>query len=61
MIIVLIHNDGTGTDKSANYTYEVRVNQKIIETGNIKGHNCKDGWKVLLHELTDCRQTLWHK
>ena len=51
MLMILIHNDGTGTNESANYTYEVRVNDSVVEKGNIKGHNRKDGWKVLVGEL----------
>jgi hypothetical protein len=54
MLIILIHNDGTGTDDSSDYTYEVRINQEVIEKGDIKGHDRKNGWKVLVHELTDC-------
>lgn len=51
MLIILVHNDGTGTDKKANYTYEVRINDIVIERGKIKDHNRKDGWRVLLGEL----------
>ena len=51
MLIILIHNNGTGTDESANYDYEVRVNQKVIETGRIEGHNRKDDWRALVGKL----------
>jgi hypothetical protein len=53
MLIILIHNDGTGTDRIGNYTYEVRINQKVIENGDITGHVRKNGWRELVHKLMD--------
>lgn len=52
MLIVLVHNDGTGTEESANYDYEVRINHDVIAHGRIPDHNRKDGWQALLR---DCR------
>lgn len=51
MLIVLVHNDGTGTDASANYTYEVRVNSEVVEKGRITGHDRSDGWPALLLDI----------
>ncbi len=34
MLIVLVHNDGTGTVERANYDYEIRVNDEVIERGH---------------------------
>lgn len=48
MLIVEIHNEGTGTERSANYTYVVRVNDEILEVGTIHGHDRRDGWRALL-------------
>ena len=53
MLIILIHNEGTGTDESANYTYEVRVNELTIARGEILGHNRWNGWKNLLQMLLE--------
>ena len=53
MLIVLVHNDGTGTNDSANYQYEVRVNQTTIFLGHLEGHNRDDGWSTLLREIAD--------
>jgi hypothetical protein len=54
MLTINIHNDGTGTDTSANYTYVVRVNDEVIETGSIFKHNRSDGWRQLVRELVSC-------
>ena len=48
MLIILIHNDGTGTPLLANYTYEVRINERTISRGEIKGHRRRDGWRKLV-------------
>jgi hypothetical protein len=54
MLIILIHNDGTGTNESANYTYEVRVNNdRVLAEGVIKGHNREDGWEKLVQMLLE--------
>lgn len=51
MLIVYIHNDGTGTNKSANYTYQVCVNDVVIDVGEVKGHDRNEGWRKLLEEV----------
>ena len=51
MLIILVHNDGTGTDEIGNYTYEVRVNSNTIETGEIKEHLRSESWKALLAKV----------
>lgn len=51
MLIVRIHNDGTGTDASANYTYEVLVNNEVVESGRVIGHDRSDGWPALLLDI----------
>ena len=48
MLIIEITNDGTGTDKNANYTYVVRVNNDVLEVGTIRGHDRSDGWRYLV-------------
>ncbi len=57
MLIVLVHNDGTGTVERANYDYEIRVNDEVIERGHIQGHHRKDGWQALIREIADHHQT----
>lgn len=56
MLIVLVHNDGTGTKKIANYDYEVRINHDVIAHGQIVDHNRGDGWRALLREIADQHQ-----
>ena len=53
MLIVLVHNNGTGTQETANYDYEVRINHEVIEHGRILDHNRNDGWRALIREIAD--------
>jgi hypothetical protein len=53
MLILLIHNDGTGANNNANYDVEVRVNERLIWQGRVEGHNRDDGWPMLLRQLAD--------
>lgn len=48
MLNIEIVNDGTGTERSANYKYVVRVNDEVLEIGTIKGHDRSDGWRYLV-------------
>lgn len=51
MLIVLAHNDGTGTNEAANYNVEVRVNERIIWKGSIRKHDRRQGWPKLLKQI----------
>ena len=51
MLIIKVHNDGTGSNESANYDYGVYVNYRRIANGRIKGHNRDDGWEKLIARL----------
>jgi hypothetical protein len=53
MLILLIQNDSTGTNESANYNYEVRINTRTIAKGHIEGHNRDDGWAVLVKKIAE--------
>ena len=58
MLVVKIHNDGTGTEDSSNYDCEVLVTVnptrlKEIAFKHITGHKRGDGWRVLLKRLAD--------
>lgn len=53
MLIIKIQNDGTGTEKAGNYRYQVLINQTVIESGEVKGHKRKEGWRRLLLDLVD--------
>lgn len=56
MLLVLVHNDGTGSEEKANYDFEVRINNEVIERGRVQGHNRKDGWRTLIKEIVDHQQ-----
>lgn len=51
MLTIKIVNDGTGTDESSNYRYQVLINQTVIESGEIKGHDRSKGWQNLVDML----------
>lgn len=53
MLTIKIVNDATGTNESANYRYQVLVNDTVIESGEVKGHKRKQGWRGLLLDLVD--------
>jgi hypothetical protein len=51
MLIIKIVNDATGTNESANYRYQVLVNDTVIESGEIKGHDRRKGWQNLVEMM----------
>ncbi len=51
MLIILLHNDGTGNVKRGNYTYEVLLNETKLADGVVKGHNRKSGWQALVRKM----------
>ena len=53
MLIIKIQNDSTGTVEVGNYRYQVLINQTVIESGEVKGHKRKAGWRGLLLDLVD--------
>lgn len=52
-LIIVITNNKTGTNQAANYSYEVRVNSAVIESGHIENHDRSQGWKNLVRMLLD--------
>lgn len=50
-LILIIHNDGTGTNEAANYEVEVWINEKIIETLRVTEHNRRLGWAWLVQRV----------
>jgi hypothetical protein len=53
MLIIKIQNDSTGTNESSNYRYQVLINQTVIESGEIRGHNRDDGWRELVKMMIE--------
>ena len=51
MLTIKIVNDGTGTNTDANYRYQVLVNDTVIESGEVKGHDRRKGWRNLVKTL----------
>lgn len=48
MLIITLHNDGTGDVRTGNYDYVVRVNDNVLERGHIEGHLREQGWQQLV-------------
>ena len=58
MLLVTVHNDGTGTEDSANYDVKVLVTVtpkqlKVIGLARVEGHRRGDGWKALLRRVIE--------
>jgi hypothetical protein len=53
MLTVTFHNDGTGNEDIGNYDVTVAVNDEIIWTGRVEGHNRRYGWVALVDQLVD--------
>ena len=51
MLIITLHNDGTGDVRTGNYDYVVRVNDNVLERGHIEGHMRGQGWQQLVSML----------
>ena len=52
-LIVVFHNDASGTDESANYNVTVYVNQRVIATDRVEGHNRAQSWRELIRRLSN--------
>lgn len=58
MLIIRIHNDGTGEGELCNYDIEVLVTTspttlRTIETMRVEGHKRGDGYKAILRRMID--------
>lgn len=51
MLLILIHNDGTGTHEDSHYEAEVRINLRPIWEGYITGHNRSLPWWELVDKI----------
>ena len=57
MLTITFHNDGTGSVEVGNYDYCVYVNDMIIQSGRVEGHNRREGWKELVRHFADVMST----
>lgn len=53
MLIVTLHNDGTGPDEAANYDYRVYVNSTLIGSGRVEDHDRTQAWPALLKRVAE--------
>ena len=51
MLWVKCINDATGTHKKGNYKWEVGVNEVLLASGEVKGHQRAKGWLPLLRKV----------
>jgi hypothetical protein len=54
-LILVFHNDGTGLDHDANYNVEIRINDRVIESGRLEHHVRSQGWAALVQRYLDHR------
>jgi hypothetical protein len=52
MLIVTLLNISLLSDVS-DYDYEVRVNERLLESGIIRGHRRSDGWRALVARVAE--------
>lgn len=55
LIIVLRNLSTTALEVWPDYEYEVRINERVIETGTVKGHFRPWGWQRLIARFLDQR------
>ena len=58
MLIIQIHNDGTGTAEIGNYDVEVLITKSptkliTVAAGRVQGHIRSKGWKQLLKQIVE--------
>lgn len=56
MLVIRIHNDGTGTQESSNYDWNVAVTTSptdlmIIASGRVEGHDRRQSWDRLVEKI----------
>lgn len=57
-LILIIHNDGTGTETWGNYNITVAVNNRIIDHVRVEDHDRRDPWHVLVQKVVDAARQL---
>jgi hypothetical protein len=53
MLIVYIHNDGTGNSIIGNYDYTVMVNNLLIGKGRVENFQRDKGWESLVRKIVE--------
>ena len=53
MLIIHIHNDGTGYITTGNYEYSVYINRTPIAHGRIESHPRDAGWEPLAIKVAE--------
>lgn len=58
MLIILIHNDGTGPDDASSYDAEAKITisptrLKTIAKGRVEDFDRKDGWRKLVERVVN--------
>jgi len=48
MLVITFHNDSTGVNLQGNYNVKVYVNDKVIYSGRVEGHDRRKGWPNLV-------------
>ncbi len=49
--ILIVVNDGTGSQESSNYNYEARINERVLMRGKLRGFNRNRPWWCLVAQI----------
>jgi hypothetical protein len=61
MLTIQIHNvTQPRNDKDSNYTYDVYVNQDVIASGMVFGHDRSEGWINLVEMVLDHEKRIFN-
>ncbi len=52
-LIIVFHNDSTGTSNKGNYNVTTYINKRSIWTGRIEAHDRREGWEKLVKMLAE--------
>jgi hypothetical protein len=51
MLIITLHNDGTGDLLTGNYDYKVYINDRLLARGRVEDHPRDEGYRGLIKAL----------
>ena len=51
LTITIVQTSRNEKDNTRGYDYNVKVNERLIAAGNVKGHNRLDGWESLVNQI----------
>jgi len=53
MLILTVHNDGTGTDRIGNYDVKAYINKRLLGSGRLENFKRYKGYKTCLKKAVE--------